>query len=157
MFILRYELGQDGNWVRNMIYCREIKRGKHLLTNYHVIVSLKFTKHFIIITDTCCIGQYPAAIFSCRECEYSLILRSHLCSTPTSRLSIPVRKVQLTLVTTTSYVLKDVANKMNLLRKRILKRSRTVCKKGFVRFLFPHSTFVLDNCQNRRTYASWSI
>ena len=27
-----------------MPYCREIKRGKHLLTNYHVIVSLNITK-----------------------------------------------------------------------------------------------------------------
>ena len=57
----------------------------------------------------------------------------------------PGPKVQWALVTTTAFVSKDVAIKMNLLLYRILNE-QIICKKVLVLLLFPHRTYVLDIC-----------
>ena len=48
-----------------------------------------------------------------------------------------------TLVTTTTFVLNNIAIKMNWLLYRI-PNSKRICKNGLVLFLFPHRTYVLD-------------
>ena len=54
--------------------------------------------------------------------------------------------LQRTLITTTAFVPKDVAIKIDLLLYRILNEQILICKKGLVLFLFPQKAYVLDIC-----------
>ena len=53
--------------------------------------------------------------------------------------------IQSTLITTTVFVPKDVAIKMNCCCKESLM-DRMICKKDLVLFLFPQRTYVSDIC-----------